>query len=70
MAGFARFLGLEVKLLYFWLYGHTIKPDETVSSVCDIYRTFVVVLLTTALYSSAIAFLYTLSHHVSSTSAL
>jgi len=33
MAGFARFLGFEVESLYFWLYGHAIKPDETVSNL-------------------------------------
>jgi hypothetical protein len=40
MAGFARFLGLEVESLYFWFYGHAVKPDETVSDVCYIYRPF------------------------------
>ena len=34
MASFARFLGLEVESLYFWLYGHAIKLDEAVSNVC------------------------------------
>jgi hypothetical protein len=34
MAGFARFLGLDVESLYFWLYGHAVKPDETVDNVC------------------------------------
>ena len=33
MAGFASFLGLRVESLYFWLYGHSIKPDETVSNL-------------------------------------
>jgi hypothetical protein len=28
MAGFARYLGFEVESLYFWFYGHAIKPDE------------------------------------------
>jgi hypothetical protein len=37
MAGFARFFGLKVESLYFWLYGRAIKPDETVSDVCYIY---------------------------------
>jgi hypothetical protein len=41
MAGFARFLGLEVESLYFWLYGYALKPDETISDVCYIYRPFV-----------------------------
>jgi hypothetical protein len=47
MAGFAKFLGLKVESLYFWLYGRAIQPDETVSDVCYIYRLFVLVLLTT-----------------------
>jgi hypothetical protein len=45
MAGFARFLGLEAELLYFWLYGHAIKPDETISDVCYIYSPFIPMLL-------------------------
>jgi hypothetical protein len=45
MAGFARFLGLEVESLYFWLYGHAIKLDETVSNVCYIYSLFISMLL-------------------------
>ena len=45
IAGFARFLGLEVELLYFWLYGHAIKLDETVSDVCYIYSLFILMLL-------------------------
>jgi hypothetical protein len=45
MAGFARFWGLEVESLYFWLYGHAIKPDETVSNVCYIYSLFILMLL-------------------------
>jgi hypothetical protein len=45
MAGFARFLGLEVESLYFWLYGHAIKPDETVSNVCHTYSPFISILL-------------------------
>jgi hypothetical protein len=48
IAGFARFLGLEVGSLYFWLYRHAIKPDETVSDVCYIYRAFALMSLTTA----------------------
>jgi hypothetical protein len=43
MTGFARFLRLEVDLLSFWLYGHAIKPDDTVSNVCCIYRPFAMV---------------------------
>ncbi len=53
MAGFARFLGLEVKLLYFWLYGHALKPDETVSDVCYIYHPFTLVFTNYSLYSLA-----------------
>jgi hypothetical protein len=45
MASFARFLGLEVESLYFWLYGHAIKLDETVSNVCYIYSPFILMLL-------------------------
>jgi hypothetical protein len=45
MASFARFLGLNVESLYFWLYGHAIKPDETVSNVCYIYSLFIPMLL-------------------------
>ena len=48
MAGFARFLGVEVEELYFWFYGHAIEPDETVSNVCYIYSSFIPVLLITA----------------------
>ena len=33
MAGFASFLGLKAESLYFWLYGHAIKPDETISGL-------------------------------------
>jgi hypothetical protein len=33
MAGFAKFLGLKVESLYFWLYGRAIQLDETVSDV-------------------------------------
>jgi hypothetical protein len=36
MAGFVRLLGLEVGSLYFWLYGHAIKPDETVGKAADV----------------------------------
>jgi hypothetical protein len=42
---FARFLGLEVESLYFWLYKHAIKLDETVSNVCYIYSLFIPMLL-------------------------
>ena len=45
IASFAKFLGLNVELLYFWLYGHTIKLDETVSNVCYIYSLFILMLL-------------------------
>jgi hypothetical protein len=45
MASFAKFLGLEVESLYFWLYGHAIKLDETVSNVCYIYSLFILMLL-------------------------
>jgi hypothetical protein len=48
MAGFAKFLGLKVKSLYFWLYGHAIKLNETVCNVCYIYSLFISMLLTTA----------------------
>jgi hypothetical protein len=48
MAGFARFLGLEVESLYFWLYGRAIKPYETISNVCYTYSPFIPVLLITA----------------------
>jgi hypothetical protein len=48
MAAFAKFLGVEVESPYFWLYGHAIKPDETVSDVCYIYSSFIPVLLITA----------------------
>jgi hypothetical protein len=48
VASFARFLGLKVGSLYFWLYGHAIKLNETVSDVCYIYCALALVLLTTA----------------------
>jgi hypothetical protein len=50
MAGFARFLGLNVESLYFWLYGHAIKPDETVDNACYSSSPFLSVLLI-SLYS-------------------
>jgi hypothetical protein len=50
MAGFARFLGLNVKSLYFWLYRHAIKPDEIVDNVCYSSSLFLLVLLI-SLYS-------------------
>jgi hypothetical protein len=53
MAGFARFLGREIESLYFWLYGRPLKPDETVSDVCYIYRPFAPVFANHSLYSSA-----------------
>jgi hypothetical protein len=53
MAGFASSLGLKVESLYFWLYGRAIQPNETISDVCYIYPTFVVVLLIIDSYSSA-----------------
>jgi hypothetical protein len=34
MANFASFWGVEVVSLYFWLYGHAIKPNDTVINVC------------------------------------
>jgi hypothetical protein len=45
IASFARFLRLNVKSLYFWLYRHTIKLDETVSNVYYIYSLFILMLL-------------------------
>jgi hypothetical protein len=45
IASFAKFLGLEVESLYFWLYKHVIKLDETVSNVCYIYSPFILMLL-------------------------
>jgi hypothetical protein len=53
MAGFARFLGLNVKSLYFWFYGHAIELDESVSDVCYIYRLFALVFANHCLYSLA-----------------
>jgi hypothetical protein len=53
MASFAWFLGLEVKSLYFWLYRHALKPDETVSDVCYIHRPFCPVFAIHSLYNSA-----------------
>jgi hypothetical protein len=52
MAGFTRFLRLEVKSLYFWLYKHSIKPDGTVSRIYYIYGPFISMLLI-SLYSLA-----------------
>jgi len=45
MASFARFLRLKVKSLYFWLYRHAIKLDETISNICYIYSLFILMLL-------------------------
>jgi len=48
MASFARFLRLNVESLYFWLYGHAIKLDETVGNIYYIYSSFIQALLITA----------------------
>jgi hypothetical protein len=53
MTSFARFLGLEVDLLSFWLYGHAIKPDDTVSNLCCIYHPFAIAFANHSLCSSA-----------------
>jgi hypothetical protein len=47
MAGFARFLGLEVHSLRFRLYGRAIEPNETVINVCHIYSLCILALLIT-----------------------
>jgi hypothetical protein len=52
IASFARILWLDVKSLYFWLYRHIVKIDETIDNVCYSSSPFILVLLI-SLYSLA-----------------